>query len=587
MNSLLGMSVVGLVEDQDSTERSGFARGGRKRSRFNPATALFATAMMVTGACGLVAEYCLSTVSTYILGSSITQWSVTIGLMMLMMGVSGYIQRFTGDTRLVERFIYVELFLCWLTGFAPIANFAMFGFMEDHFLLIYYASAIFVGLAIGLEIPLMLRINEKYSATLKSNVANIFSPDYIGSFIGAVAWLYLLKHFPLTEIGFLMAALNFLVACAVLRFFWKRKLVVSKIATMTAILLTGVALVFGYAQNRDWSISLQQKLYEDPIKFTKITRYQQLVMTENTKLGEFRFYINGNLQFSSLDEAIYHENLVHPVMTLVPDHQRVLILGGGDGLALREILKYRDVREVVLVDLDPEMTTFCAANPIMLQMNDSSLVNSKVQVIRSGAVGDAGTKRAIYQEMDQPDKRGLPVYEQTATVSVINIDADRFVEQIQGKYNVIIVDFPDPESVELAKLYSREFYLKLSRVLSENGMFVVQSTSPYHAKESFLCIGRTIVSAGFEALPYHDNVPSFGDWGYWLCWKSQISEDKVRERIAAIDSFAVPTRYLTPEVFRRAMVFGKGWLKSKHSEVNSLMRPVLLEYYVGESWLVD
>lgn len=554
--------------------------------RFNTATTLFATAMFMTGACGLVAEYCLSTVSTYILGSSITQWSLTIGIMMAMMGVSGYLQRFTGDKRLVERFIYVELFLCWLTGFAPIGNFAAFEFAGDHFLLIYYASAIMVGLAIGLEIPLMLRINEKYADTLRSNIANVFSPDYIGSFVGAIAWLFLLKLFPLTEIGFVMAAMNFSVACLVLRFFWKRRLIESKVMTFTAVFVTGIALTFGHAQNREWSISLQQKLYEDPIRFSTVTRYQQLVMTENTKLGEFRFYINGNLQFSSLDEQIYHEQLVHPIMAMVPDHRRVLILGGGDGLALREVLKYEGVEEIVLVDLDPDMTAFCATNPIMLQMNDSSLVSARVKILKSGAVTEAG-KRNIYQETGELNDKGRPILEATASVSVINLDADKFVGEISGKYNVIIVDFPDPEAVELTKLYSREFYLKLKRILAENGMFVVQSTSPYHAKESYLCIGRTIHAAGFESLPYHDNVPSFGDWGFWLCWKDQIVESKVQSRIAQIDSFAVSTRYLTPEVFRRAMVFGKGWLSAKNTEVNTLMHPVLLQYYVNESWLIE
>ncbi len=556
--------------------------------QIHPATFLLGFSMFATGACGLVAEYVLSTVSTYILGSSIEQFSMIIASMMLMMGIANYTQRFVSDENLIEKFIVVEISLALLCSFAPITLFAAFGVMEHHFNLVQYFFVLTIGYLIGFEIPLVLRINEKYVATLRTNIAGVVSPDYIGSFAGAVFWTYfLLKRFPLAEISFIMAGFNFIIAVITFSYFLKRGLVVHKVASLVMILVTGIALAFGYSQNRPWSMGLEQKLYDDPIVFSHTTKYQRLVMTHNTKLNESRFYINGNLQFSSLDEAVYHEQLVHPMMTLVPDHSRVLILGGGDGLALREVLKYKDVQEVTLVDLDPGMTSFCSSNPTMLAMNDSSLADARVKVLHSGAVVESGMTRAVYQETGELGADNKPIKEKIAEVSIVNIDADRFIEQVQGKYNVVIVDFPDPEAVELAKLYSREFYMKLRRVLAENGMFVVQSTSPYHAKESYLCIGRTIQAAGFEALPYHDNVPSFGDWGFWLCWKNQIAESKIQSRIAQIDSFAVSTRYLTPDVFRKAMVFGKGWLQSKHSEVNSLMRPILLEYYVGESWLIE
>ena len=175
-----------------------------------------------------------------------------------------------------------------------------------------------------------------------------------------------------------------------------------------------------------------------------------------------------------------------------------------------------------------------------------------------------------------------------ATVDVINLDADKFIGEIPGYYNVIIVDFPDPGSIELVKLYSKEFYLKLKKRLAENGMVVLQATSPYHAKASYLCIQRTMEAAGLITLPYHDNVPSFGDWGWLMGWTAQPVE-AMRERVSSI-RFDVATRYLTQEVFQASLIFGKGALIPKpenESTVNTLMFPVLLHYYLKESWLID
>ena len=121
-------------------------------------------------------------------------------------------------------------------------------------------------------------------------------------------------------------------------------------------------------------------------------------------------------------------------------------------------------------------------------------------------------------------------------------------------------------------------------------MIAIQSTSPYHSKEAFLTIGRTMRAAGLETIAYHDNVPSFGDWGWYLGWKSELTDtrnERIKEHISALRHFPVETRYLTPEVFRKALVFGKGWLDSKHTEVSTLMQPVLLEHYTRAGWLIE
>lgn len=555
------------------------------------ASFLLALSMFVTGAAGLVYEYIMSTVSTYILGNSIEQFSVTIALMLFMMGLGSYLQKFVNEDYLIEKFIFLEVFISLVGGFAPIAIYAAFGTMEQHFNLVHYAFICSIGLMIGFEIPIVMRFNQKFSDTLKVNIAIIYGLDYLGSFVGALLWsYYLLRKFPLTEISFMFAGANIFVALITLGYFSQYEFVKKKNISWVAVLLSVIALMYGYGHNRDWNTILEQKLYEDPIVFSETTKYQRLVMTRRNDIQEYRFYINGNLQFSSADEAIYHEQLVHPVMSLTPNHKKVLILGGGDGMALREVLKYKNVELVTLVDLDSDMVRFCASDKTLRSLNKDSFADARVGVLKSGAVADSGI-RPLYQESDKEKKaknhkKSLPVIEKVGYVHVVNIDADKFVGEIKGVWNVIIVDFPDPNAIELAKLYSKEFYLKLRRILSEDGMIVIQSTSPYHAKEAYLCILRTVGAAGFLSMPYHDNVPSFGDWGWIMAWKSQLPKDLVEDRIAKMD-ISVETRYITPDVFKGSLNFGKGMLASRYDDVNTLMYPTLLDKYVRESWKIE
>ncbi|MCP4216831.1 MAG: polyamine aminopropyltransferase [bacterium] len=550
------------------------------------ATALLALSMFFTGACGLVAEYILGTVSTYILGNSIEQFSVVIAIMLLMMGLAGFAQNYIKDTNLIEKFITVEILLSLMGGFAPIGLYAAFSYTEAHFMLIMYFFMMAIGALIGLEIPLVLRINKKYRATLQGNLASIYAPDYIGAFIGFLVWIYLLKRIPVTEISFVMASVNFVVAVVAFIYFTKHKLVRHKIVFFVLIALTAGALFFGYLNNRGWNRQLEQRLYDHPIVLARTTKYQRIVMTHNQRISEYRFFINGNLQFSSSDEKIYHEQLVHPVMNMVNNHSQVLVLGGGDGLALREILKYKDVKNITLVDLDPDMVKIASTDPCMRKLNKNAFHDSRVFVQASKGVIEETLKKTVYQETGRT-ARGRDDAEMVAEVNVFSIDADLFIQDLAHSWNVIIIDFPDPNSVELCKLYSKSFYLKLKQVLSQHGMVVIQSTSPYHAKKAFLNIRRTMEAAGLRTLPYHDNVPSFGDWGWLLAWKSDEPQESVRKRLENLEAYRVPTEYLTPEVSRGALIFGKGILQSKSTDINTIMNPTLLKAYIDESWGIE
>ncbi len=509
--------------------------------------------------------------------------------MMLMMGVGGALQRFVSDRFLIEKFIVAEIILAIIGGYAAIALFAAYGFMEDHFELVLYGLSASIGFLIGLELPLALRINERYNSELSGNIAPIFALDYIGSFVGAILWTkVLLKTFPLSEIGFLLAGVNLGVAGVVFAYFvWQRRIKLNW-GLLGLWLLGATALGVGYSQNRGWNVSIEQRLYEDPIVLGETTRYQRIVLTHNRALDDFRLYLNGNLQFSSIDEKRYHEMLVHPAMSAVVSPRKVLILGGGDGLALREILKYPSVEQVTLVDLDPAMIQLASTDATLRQLNKGAFDDARVHARFAGGIGSAGQKRTIYQETGAVEKnrkgKWQPELQAVATVDVFTIDADRFITQNRELWDAVIIDLPDPTSLELAKLYSREFYGKVRRLLAPEGIVAVQATSPYHAKETYLCTKRTLESAGLRCLPYHTNVPSFGDWGWVAAWKPTATGTPQR---LLHPKFVVPTSYISPELFRASLVFGKGDLISRHREVSTLMRPVVLDYYLSEGWKVE
>ena len=561
---------------------------GSASIRPRTATLLLALSMFFTGAAGFIFECILSTVASYILGNSIEQFSVTISLMMLMMGFAGYWQSKLSDDHLIEKFLAVETALALLGGFSPIAVYGAYATMETHFALVQYFFVLSIGFLIGLEIPLVLRINRRFVPKLKSNIATVFSTDYVGAFVGALVWVFvLLRYFPLTEIGFFVAGINFSVAVVTYLYFSAHGAVRHKLPAFAAIVLTAVVLSFGYARNDDWNQLFEQRFYDRPIVVSLTTRYQHIVMTAATDPTDYRLFINGNLQFSSRDEHIYHEMLVHPALTLAEQNERVLILGGGDGLALREVLKQPTVREVTLVDIDPEMIELARSHPTLSELNARAFEDARVEASFRDLVTPSGIEAPVYEYSGAVSDGLAAGVEEAARVSVYTVDADRLVDLLPGGQDVVLIDLPDPNSVELTKLYSLEFYLKLRRLLSDGAMLAIQATSPYHAKESFLCIRRTLEAAGYTTLPYHDDVPSFGDWGWILAWESDRQARNIEATITRLEGFGLPAhdlRYLTPERFRASLVFGKGGLDSTSQEVNRLMRPVLLNFYLSESW---
>jgi spermidine synthase len=554
------------------------------RSRLNPASALLCLCMFASGACGIILEYIQASLASMILGNAFEQWAMVIGLMMFWMGFGSLIQAQISKKRLIHAFIGIEIALALAGGYSPTLTYLSYGYTSHYSLVLYFFVSV-IGILIGLEIPVIIRINNDFSKELSTNLGNILSADYIGSLAGALVYVFiLLRFFPITEAAFLTAGMNFFLALITFVYFTRKQIIRRNLPLLVIMAATCVAVVFGYMNNRKWQLTNEQALYDDPIVYSKTSQYQHIVITHFKPLDEIRLFLNGNLQLCSTDEARYHESLVHPAMALAPARSRVLILGGGDGCALREVLKYPDVDQITLVDLDPAMTTLAATHPLLSRLNNHAFDNARVTTL-TGAGISPGDFRQIYQAASNK-KRKPDQTRHVAEVRVMNLDADKFLEQVTGVWDVIIVDMPDPSTPELTKLYSKEFYLKVRHRLAKNGIASVQSTSPYLAKESYLCIGRTLTAAGFSILPYHENVPSFGDWGWFLCRRQSWHNDLAQQRISHLE-FTVLTRFLTPEVFRRELVFGKGMNQSRHAEINTLLFPVLLSYYNHESWLLD
>ncbi len=509
---------------------------------FKNRSSVLKAAIFATGFSGVVAEYILSTLATYFLGDSIFQWIMIVSLMLFSMGLGSRISKHF-DSNLLKSFLLVEFALSVLVSFAPLLVYTASAYTQSLGILIY-TLAIGVGLLIGMEIPLVIRINDDYEQ-LRFNISNILENDYYGSLLGGVFFAFIgLPFFGLIYTPFILGFVNFSVSILVLLFLWKllqsRERYGLTIAgcTIFTLLIVGI-----FITNPIIKYGEQQK-YADKVIFAKQSQYQRIVITQWQ--NDYWLYLNGNEQLCSRDELMYHEPLIHPAMSLYPNPTNVLVLGGGDGCAVREILKYQSVKSVTLVDLDPEMTKLGQENPILIDMNKNALNNGKVRVI--------------------------------------NADGYKYLESNNDYFDVIIVDLPDPKSVELGRLYSYEFYKLCSRHLRPNGVLVTQSGSPYFATRAFLCINKTMQQAGFSTVPLHNQVLTLGEWG-WVLGVKNTELKNLKTQLQQV-KIKVPTKWINNEAMLLITSFGKDfypWQKDT-IEVNRIHNPVLYKYYLKGNW---
>lgn len=427
--------------------------------------------VFVVAACGLIYELIAGALASYLLGDSVLQFSTIIGCYLFAMGIGSYLSRFIDD-HLPEHFIRIELLVGLVGGLMPVALFLLHAYVPGPFRLALYSMVLVIGILVGLEIPLVMRILRRNYA-LKDLVSQVLTFDYLGALAVSVAFpLLLVPHLGLMRSGLLFGALNAVVAL------WALWVFRGDLRHRWALLgwSLGVLLVLGATfAGADAVTRLgEDRLYGRRIVLAETSPYQRIVLTESS--GVTRLYLNGNLQFSSRDEHRYHESLVHPVMLAHGAPRRVLVLGGGDGLAVREVLRHKSVIDITLVDLDPRMTRLFSERESLLALNHHALKSPKVRIV--------------------------------------NADAFAWLERTDQVFDVIIVDLPDPTNYSLGKLYTTAFYSLLDRALAASGYAVVQTTSPLFARRSFWTVVSTIEAVGLSATPYHALVPSFGDWGF-------------------------------------------------------------------------
>jgi spermidine synthase len=434
--------------------------------------ALFLTVFLIATA-GLVYELVAGAVASYVLGDSITQFSLVIGLYLSALGLGAYLSRFV-EQDVARRFVEVELATALIGGVsAPLLLFAFSRGGSFH--LVLWGVVLVTGSLVGLELPLLMRLlNDRVA--FKDLIAKALLFDYLGALAASVLFaLVLVPTLGLIRTSLLFGLLNALVGLGSTWLLASEDAAGMRSARGRALLV--IALLVGLLSQAERLMrAAEVSLYSDPIEHTRQSPYQRIVVTRGK--SSFALYLNNNLQFSSADERRYHEALVHPVMATAARRSRVLIAGGGDGLAAREVLKYPEVERVLLVDLDPAMTRLSASLPLISAQNEGSLGHPRVEVI--------------------------------------NDDAMAYLARTDERFDVLIVDFPDPNNLALGKLFTTRFYRSARDHLAEGGALVVQSTSPFYSRESFWCIARTIEASGLETRPYHAFVPAFGEWGFVL-----------------------------------------------------------------------
>lgn len=434
-------------------------------------TLLFISVFLIA-ACGLIYELVAGALASYLLGDSVTQFSTIIGSYLFAMGLGSALSRFI-NRGLVFRFVWIELLVGLVGGFSSSVLFLAFAYTQG-FRLILYLVVVAIGILVGLEIPLLIRIL-KDRFLLRDVVAHVLTVDYLGALAASLIFPIVL----VPELGLVRSALLFgLVNAAVA--LWSTFLFADQLAVRAGLRVACVvvlaALGAGMFGAKRIVSAADDNLYADEVIFAKDTRYQRIVLTEWK--DDLRLFLNSHLQFSSRDEYRYHEALVHPGLASLPQARRVLVLGGGDGLAVREILKYPQVVSVTLVDLDPEMIRLFSTNSMLTRLNQNSLNSPKVHVI--------------------------------------NADAFPWLDQHYDLFDFVVVDFPDPNNYSLGKLYTTAFYRLLAKHLTAEGLATVQSTSPLFARESYWCIAESLKQAGLRTYPYHVYVPAFGEWGFVL-----------------------------------------------------------------------
>lgn len=488
---------------------------------------LYITVLLIA-TCGLVYELIAAAMASYLLGDSVTQFSTVIGAYLFSMGVGSYLSRFVGR-HLFTRFVQIEISVGLVGGASAAALFLAFAHTGTVRAVLYPVVGV-IGILVGMEIPLLLRIL-KDRLEFRDLVAHVLAWDYLGALAASLLFpLVLVPYLGLVRASFLFGMLNVAVgfwSTSLFRDFLPKKLSLRlQCAAVMAALAAGFVFaerITGHAEGR---------YFGAPVLLSVNSPVQRIVITREG--NDVRLYLNGHMQFASEDEYRYHEALVHPAAAARPRASRALVLGGGDGMAVRELLRYTNIASITLVDLDPEMTRLFRDHDMLAALNNGALRSPRV--------------------------------------TVVNEDAFVWIESGRDEFDLIIVDFPDPTSYSIGKLYTTAFYRALGARLHPEGLAVIQATSPLAARKSFWCIVETLRAADLSTHPYHANVPSMGEWGYVIASRRPYEPPaEFPDGLRFIDAAAARAMFDFPRDMREVPV-----------EPNRLDNQRLVHYYAGE-----
>lgn len=496
----------------------------------------------IVSICGIIFEVLFGALGSYILGDGVKQYTLTISLFLTGMGVGASLSERVMK-QLIIAFVWIEFMVALIGGFSSFAMFGMTAFAPaGSDALFLYLVTFTIGALTGLELPILIRKANEIGVELSRSTARVLFSDYAGGLIGGLLFaFYLRPQMGMVKSAFFVGCINLAVAIIVLYLF--RSEIKRMKVHLTAATAIAVLLIAGLFFGEEMAFSFEQKLYKDPIIHMEESKYQKIVLTKEQ--GDTRLFLNGSLQFSSTDEHRYHETLVHPPMAYADAHEQVLVLGGGDGIAAKELLEYEDIREITLVDLDPAVTELARHNYHLLELNQGSLDDERV--------------------------------------TVKNQDAFTFLEQSNQFYDVIIIDLPDPNNESLNKLYTREFYSLVRNHLSPGGAAMIQATSPVFATEVYWTISETVEATGMYIENFHVDIPSFGNWGFIMASRDPINVEDMTIRN--------DTTYLSEDVLPALTVFGKdedGEIITSEGESvplkpNTLIDPHLIQKY-EQAW---
>lgn len=514
--------------------------------------------VFIIATCGLGYELIAGTVASYLLGDSVTQFSTAIGLYLFALGIGAYLSRYLDREELLcTRFVDIELAVALLGGYAAAILMLTFGMSHGGsgsggwFRPVLYLTILSIGTLVGLEVPLLMRIL-KSRMEFKELVARVLTVDYVGSLAASLLFpLLFVPRLGLVRTSLLFGLLNAAVAL------WSTFLLRDSLRNVGFLRVRCVVvlalLVAGFAAGEQLTSLSEEGMYADDVVLSRSSPYQRIVVTRGR--ASFQLFLNGNLQFSSADEYRYHEALVHPAVTAAQHRlrrpvKRALVLGGGDGLAARELLRYSSIEEIVLVDLDPMMTDLARKFPMLVEQNGGSLNSPKLRLVNDDAM----------HWIDEARRRN------------------------EAPFDVAIVDFPDPSSFAVGKLYTTQFYRLLRGALDPRGATVIQSTSPLFARKSYWCIVRTLESAGFSARPYHAFVPSFGEWGFTLAAPHDPAAGGDASDSPNPDGTALPAglRYLDRLSMDALFVISPDMGAVADVQANRLNNQILVSYYEHE-----